>query len=60
MNRIENVSRRHFLSGIATAGAFVLAAKVVPSSLLAQQAGFRTQAESSALNPNVREKSKCR
>jgi isoquinoline 1-oxidoreductase subunit beta len=53
MNRLENVSRRQFLHGVSTAGAFVLAARVVPTSLLAQQAGFRTQAESSPLNPSV-------
>jgi isoquinoline 1-oxidoreductase subunit beta len=52
VSRVENVSRRQFLNGVATAGAFVLAAKVVPSSLFAQQ-GFRTQAESSPLNPSV-------
>ena len=54
MSRVENVSRRQFLHGIATTGAFVLAAKVLPSSLLAgQEAAFRTQAESSPLNPSV-------
>ena len=53
MNRVENVSRRQFLHGVATAGAFVLAARVAPSSLFAQQAAFRTQAESSPLNPSV-------
>src|SRR5688572_9550015 len=53
MNRVENVSRRQFLHGVATTGAFVLAARVLPSSLLAQQPGFRSQAESSPLNPSV-------
>ena len=54
MTRVENISRRQFLHGAATAGAFVLAAKVLPSSLFAQQAAaFRTQAESSPLNPSV-------
>ena len=53
MNRVENVSRRQFLHGVATAGAFVLAARVLPSSLLAQQAAFRTEAESALLNPSV-------
>ena len=54
MNRLENVSRRQFLNGVATAGAFVLAARVLPSSLFAQQqTAFRTQAESSPLNPSV-------
>lgn len=54
MNRLENVSRRQFLHGVATAGAFVLAARVLPSSSFAQQqTTFRTQAESSLLNPSV-------
>jgi isoquinoline 1-oxidoreductase beta subunit len=53
MNRVENVSRRHFLGGLATTGAFVLASKVVSPSLFAQQQAFRTQAESAALNPSV-------
>ena len=53
MSRVENVSRRQFLHGVATAGAFVLAAKVLPSSLLAQQPAFRTGAESAPLNPSV-------
>jgi isoquinoline 1-oxidoreductase beta subunit len=53
MNRLENVSRRHFLHGVATTGAFVLAAKVLPTSLLAQAQPFRTQAESAPLNPSV-------
>jgi isoquinoline 1-oxidoreductase beta subunit len=51
---VENVSRRRFLYGVATAGAFVVAAKVLPSSLLGRrQQGFRTQAESSPLSPSV-------
>lgn len=53
MSRVENVSRRQFLHGVATAGAFVLAARVLPSSLSAQEPAFRTQAESSPLNPSV-------
>jgi isoquinoline 1-oxidoreductase beta subunit len=54
MSRVENISRRQFLHGIATTGAFVLAARVLPSSLLAgQEPAFRTQAESSPLNPSV-------
>ena len=33
-----NVSRRHFLGGVFSAGAFVVAARFVPESLLAQTA----------------------
>ena len=50
---IENVSRRHFLGGMFSAGAFVLVARVVPHELFAQTAAFHTQAESAALHPSV-------
>ena len=48
-----NVSRRHFLAGMFSAGAFVVAARFVPESLLAQTASFRTQADAAALHPSV-------
>src|SRR6202022_192479 len=50
---LENVSRRHFLGGIFSAGAFVLLARVVPRDLFAQAAAFHTQAELAALHPSV-------
>jgi isoquinoline 1-oxidoreductase subunit beta len=50
---ITNVSRREFLGGVFSTGAFVLAAQVIPRSAWAQAAPFRTQAESAALNPSV-------
>ncbi len=53
MSAIENVSRREFLSGVLSTGAFVLAAQVIPKSVWAQAAPFRTQAESAPLNPSV-------
>jgi len=53
MSAIENVSRRQFLGGVFSTGAFVLAAQVIPKSAWAQAAPFRTQAESAALNPSV-------
>ena len=53
MSAIENVSRRQFLGGVFSTGAFVLAAQVIPRSAWAQAAPFRTQAESAALNPSV-------
>jgi isoquinoline 1-oxidoreductase beta subunit len=53
MSAIHNVSRRQFLGGVATTGAFVLAARVFPESVWAQAAPFRTQADSSPLNPSV-------
>ena len=53
-----NVSRRRFLGGVFSAGAFVVAARFVPESLLAQGAGagatgFRSAADNAALNPSV-------
>ena len=53
MNTIENVSRRHFLEGVFTAGAFVLASRVVPRSVWAQTPAVRTNADMAALNPSV-------
>jgi isoquinoline 1-oxidoreductase subunit beta len=53
MSAIVNVSRRQFLHGIATTGAFVLAARVLPSNAWAQDPAVRTQAELSPLNPSV-------
>jgi isoquinoline 1-oxidoreductase beta subunit len=50
---VENVSRRHFLGGIFSAGAFVLVARVVPRDLFAADAVFHTQAELAALHPSV-------
>jgi len=53
MSAIQNVSRREFLGGVFSTGAFVLAVQVVPRSAWAQAAPFRTQAESAPLNPSV-------
>ena len=50
---IENVSRRQFLGGLASTGAFILAARVVPGSVWAQEVAGRTRAESAALSPSV-------
>jgi isoquinoline 1-oxidoreductase beta subunit len=48
-----NVSRRHFLGGLFSAGAFVVAARFVPESLLAQTASVRTRADAAVLHPSV-------
>ena len=48
-----NVSRRHFLGGMFSAGAFVVAARFVPEPLFAQAASFRTAADDAALHPSV-------
>ncbi len=53
---IENVTRRHFLGGVLSAGAFVLAARVMPEELFAQTPAARSllsQAEKSALRPSI-------
>ena len=50
MNRIEVVTRRTFLGGMFSAGAFVLAAKLMPEDALAAPL---TKAEKAAWNPNV-------
>jgi isoquinoline 1-oxidoreductase subunit beta len=50
---IENVSRRQFLGGLASTGAFILAARVLPESAWAQEPIARTRAESSVLSPSV-------
>ena len=53
MSVIENVSRREFLGGVLSTGAFVLAAQVFPKSAFAQDPGVRTRAQAAALNPSV-------
>jgi isoquinoline 1-oxidoreductase beta subunit len=53
MSGIENVSRRQFLGGMFSAGAFVLAARVLPEPVFAQTAAVRTRAESAPLSSGV-------
>ena len=53
MKAIENVSRRQFLEGVVSAGAFVLVARVLPQSVSAQVSAFRSKADSAALHPSV-------
>ncbi len=52
---VTNVSRRQFLGGVFSTGAFVLAARVLPESAWAQTPAplFRTKADQSPLNPSV-------
>ena len=52
---ITNVSRRQFLGGVFSTGAFVLAARVLPESAWAQTPVplFRTKADQASLNPSV-------
>jgi len=56
MNSIKNVSRRQFLGGILSAGAFIVAARIVPQTALGQagqDVAFRTRADGSPLHPSV-------
>jgi isoquinoline 1-oxidoreductase subunit beta len=56
MSAIENVSRRRFLEGLAAGGAFLIAARFLPDSLVAeavQVVPFRSAAESAAFSPSV-------
>ena len=53
MSVIENVSRRQFIGGVFSAGAFVLAARVFPDSAWAQTAAGSTRADASVLRPSV-------
>jgi isoquinoline 1-oxidoreductase beta subunit len=53
MTTIDNVSRRQFLGGVFSTGAFVLVSQVVPESVWAQDPSVRTRAQSAPLNPSV-------
>jgi isoquinoline 1-oxidoreductase beta subunit len=48
-----NVSRRHFLGGMLSASAFVVAARFVPESLFAQGAPVHSAADAAAFHPSV-------
>src|ERR1051326_9096153 len=50
---VENVSRRRFLGGLFSAGAFVIVSQVLPESAFAQDPNVRTRAQSAPLNPSV-------
>jgi isoquinoline 1-oxidoreductase subunit beta len=52
---VINVSRRQFLGGLFTTGAFVLASRVLPDSAWAQTPTplFKTKADLASLNPSV-------
>src|SRR5436189_1715724 len=54
MNAIRNVSnRRSFLKGVFSAGALVVASRVLPESAFAQDPAVRTRAQSAPLSPSV-------
>ena len=54
MNQIENVSRRGFLTGMMSAGAFVLSVRLVPIEALAAAAGeAASPMDTAPLHPSV-------
>ena len=53
MKVVDNVSRRQFLSGMFSAGAFVVVSQVLPESAFAQDPAVRTRAQGAPLNPSV-------
>src|SRR5262245_6430659 len=54
MSAVINVSnRRQFLKGVFSAGALVVASRVLPESAFAQDPAVRTRAQSAALSPSV-------
>jgi isoquinoline 1-oxidoreductase beta subunit len=53
MSVIENVSRREFFGAVFSAGAFVLAARVMSESAWAQGIASGTRAQSATLHPSV-------
>ena len=50
---LENVSRRRFLGGALSTGAFIVASQVLPESLWAQDVAIRTRAQSAPLHPSI-------
>jgi isoquinoline 1-oxidoreductase beta subunit len=53
MSAIENVSRRGFLKGVASAGAFVLCARILPESLHAEGLPGNARVDHAVLNPSM-------
>ncbi|HKG22846.1 MAG TPA: molybdopterin cofactor-binding domain-containing protein [Blastocatellia bacterium] len=53
MSTFENVSRRGFLKGMISGGAFVLGVQFLPRAVWAGAAGAGTSAEQAAFSPNL-------
>ena len=53
MSAIENVSRRGFLKGVASAGAFVLCARILPESLHAAGLPGNARVDGTVFHPGV-------
>lgn len=50
---LQNVSRRDFLGGVFTTGAFVVASQVLPESVWAQDPTTQTRARRATLHPSI-------
>ncbi len=50
---VANVSRRGFLQGLLSTGAFVLSVQLIPESLFAQVSAIRTTADTAAFHPSM-------
>ena len=53
MSTVENLSRRNFLGGVFSAGALVLAARVLPENAFADTNEYAGKAAASALHPSI-------
>src|SRR5579862_6938722 len=50
---VENVSRRSFLQGVLSAGAFVLCARILPEPLWAATTSAPASVDASAFHPSI-------
>jgi len=53
ISKVENLSRRHFLGGVFSAGALVLAARVLPEEAFADTNEYYGKAAGAALHPSI-------
>ncbi|HEY1264913.1 MAG TPA: molybdopterin cofactor-binding domain-containing protein [Terriglobales bacterium] len=53
MLEISNVSRRGFLQGMLSSGAFILSVRLIPEALWAETAYSGTHAEAAAMHPGI-------
>ncbi len=53
MTNVENLSRRNFLGGVFSAGALVLAARVLPENAFADTNEYAGKAAGAALHPSI-------
>jgi len=53
MSSVTNISRRGFLDGIFSAGAFVLAAQVLPKNVWGQTQEYAGKAAAAPFHPSI-------